>query len=400
MWSVAAGAIVTSGASFASSAPPLLNYASPVALQQGSRGALQQCVALRLDVPVSERAFDDDSSTPGRLRPRRSLKKKPAIEEASGSSASAPSVGAFLREPEEPDYSKVGAGSSGSSGSGNRAVYSYEGDDLDDYEDYWAPLRQRPDRLRGSDLNELLQPDHLSRLRFINSPMQAYGALFKWDVLEEDPISVYRAPWVAVAEDNEFRIPGDGEILRALTMSPQRAITQTFSWTRDWGETRELSFKHFEASKQAMRDHVFRVPPGAEDWLQLLNEYGIPCCLCCRFDKASAELALEKAGIRKYFQQLVTAEDECETPEQTYLVSSIKVRRPPQNCVVFEDEPRGVASAHDATAKVVAMVGRHEGAGFKADRAVSAFDELTLMTLRDIFKADSAVGPPGGPPRL
>ena len=33
------------------------------------------------------------------------------------------------------------------------------------------------------------------RLRFTNFPLQAYGALFKWDLLVEDVLEVYRAPW-------------------------------------------------------------------------------------------------------------------------------------------------------------------------------------------------------------
>ena len=41
---------------------------------------------------------------------------------------------------------------------------------------WYAALAEAPDRLRASDLNEVLPPDHLERLRFTNSPLQAYGA--------------------------------------------------------------------------------------------------------------------------------------------------------------------------------------------------------------------------------
>jgi hypothetical protein len=49
-------------------------------------------------------------------------------------------------------------------------------------EGYYASLMEAPDRLRPGDLNEVLQPDHMGRLRFTNFPLQSYGVLFKWEV--------------------------------------------------------------------------------------------------------------------------------------------------------------------------------------------------------------------------
>lgn len=42
----------------------------------------------------------------------------------------------------------------------------------EDYADYLSVLRLPPDRLRASDLNEVLMPDHVDRLRFSVSPLQ------------------------------------------------------------------------------------------------------------------------------------------------------------------------------------------------------------------------------------
>ena len=75
-------------------------------------------------------------------------------------------------------------------------------------EGYYAGLAEAPDRLRASDLNELLLPGHLDRLRFTNFPLQAYGAIFKWEVLVENSLEAYRGPWVKVAEDNDLPLPG------------------------------------------------------------------------------------------------------------------------------------------------------------------------------------------------
>ena len=50
-------------------------------------------------------------------------------------------------------------------------------------EGFFAALQEAPDRLRASDLNEVLLPDHLDRLRFTNFPLQAYGAVFKLSLI-------------------------------------------------------------------------------------------------------------------------------------------------------------------------------------------------------------------------
>ena len=83
-------------------------------------------------------------------------------------------------------------------------------------EGFYAALAEAPDRLRAADLNEVLQPDHLDRLRFTNFPLQAYGALFKWEVLVRDVLDAYRRPWEIVAEENGFAPPEDDEVLRAV----------------------------------------------------------------------------------------------------------------------------------------------------------------------------------------
>jgi len=261
-------------------------------------------------------------------------------------------------------------------------------------EGWYAALQEAPDRLRASDLNEVLQPDHLDRLRFTNYPLQAYGAVFKWEVLIDDVLEVYRAPWRAVAEEHGLEMPDDDDVLRAVGMRPERAIQQSFRWTSDWGETQQYAFEHFEAKAAMMRTRDFEASEGVRHWLEILREYQVPCCLCAAtsLDAASVEKLLERAGLRPFFDACVTAEDGCENAEQGYLVASIKVRRPPSRCVVFEDEPRGVAAAHEATSKVVALMGRHGGGDLRhADMRVSGLDDLSLMSLRELFKGEPPI---------
>ena len=264
-------------------------------------------------------------------------------------------------------------------------------------EGFYAALLEAPDRLRASDLNEVLQPDHLDRLRFTNFPLQAYGAIFKWEVLVRDAIAVYRRPWAIVAESHGLPMPDDDDVLRAVGMRPERAIMQNFGWTDDWGTTQQYAFEHYEARSAVMTTHDFAPAEGVVEWLEMLSAYQVPCCLCAGagLDSAGAISMLERAKLSGYFETLVTAEDGCETTEQAYLVSSVKMRRPPSKCVVFEDDPRGVTAAHDAMIKVVGIVGGdspYTGADLRnADMRVMGLDDLSLMSMREIFKDAKAM---------
>ena len=127
-------------------------------------------------------------------------------------------------------------------------------------------------------------------------------------------------------------------------------------------------------------------------WLETLHEYQVPCCICAgtSLSKPAIEVVLSKAGLSDYFDAMVTQEDGCETAEQSYLVACIKTRRPPERCVVFDDDPRGVIAAHDAMIKAVAVTGMHSSGELRhADLRISGLDDLSLMSLRDLFR-DSA----------
>ena len=53
--------------------------------------------------------------------------------------------------------------------------------------------------------------------------MQAYGALFKWEVLVDSSLDVYRTPWAKVAEANNFTVPDDDDVVRTIGVRPERA---------------------------------------------------------------------------------------------------------------------------------------------------------------------------------
>ncbi|KAJ1472396.1 hypothetical protein T484DRAFT_1840491 [Baffinella frigidus] len=54
---------------------------------------------------------------------------------------------------------------------------------------------------------------------------------------------------------------------------------------------------------------------------------------------------------------MVCAEDDFDTRSQMYLKAAIKLKRPPQFCVVFDNDPEGISASRDIQAQSEAMLG-------------------------------------------
>lgn len=68
--------------------------------------------------------------------------------------------------------------------------------------------------------------------------------------------------------------------------------------------------------------------------------------------RVTINLVLERLQLSHFFQAFVTAEDGMDTMSQRFLSASIKLGRPPNQCVVFDSSPAGITAAHNCTMKV------------------------------------------------
>ncbi|CAA2957907.1 haloacid dehalogenase-like hydrolase superfamily, partial, partial [Olea europaea subsp. europaea] len=125
---------------------------------------------------------------------------------------------------------------------------------------------------------------------------------------------------------------------------------------------------------------------GLKEWLDALASSNIPCAVVSSVDRRNMVEALERMGLKKYFQAIVSEEDGMESIAHRFLSAAIKLDRKPSKCVVFEDDPRGVTAAHNCTMMAVALIGAHPAYDLgQADLAVASFNELSVINLRRLF---------------
>lgn len=87
------------------------------------------------------------------------------------------------------------------------------------------------------------------------------------------------------------------------------------------------------------------VYPGAVEFLKKVRATGVKTSLCS--SSKNAPLVLESLGLSEYFDAVVTGTDikKAKPDPEIFLLGAERVGVAPENCVVFEDAPSGVAGA-------------------------------------------------------
>jgi beta-phosphoglucomutase len=94
---------------------------------------------------------------------------------------------------------------------------------------------------------------------------------------------------------------------------------------------------------------------GIAEWLDHLE--GAPMALATNAERANIDFTLDGAGLRRYFDVIVDG-SEVSRPKpapDVYLRAAELLKIAPQNCIVFEDSPVGVAAAVAAGMRVVGV---------------------------------------------
>jgi beta-phosphoglucomutase-like phosphatase (HAD superfamily) len=145
--------------------------------------------------------------------------------------------------------------------------------------------------------------------------------------------------------------------------------------------------------------------PGVPEFVMAVSQ-SYPLAIASGALKDEVEQALQTAGIRPYFEAIVTAGDVANgKPHPDPYLKALELlnasgKRPtpilPQECVVIEDARNGVTAAHAAGMKCAAIPSSHPAYELAAaDLVVSEIAALKLVQLEDLFvpSVPSAVHP-------
>lgn len=149
----------------------------------------------------------------------------------------------------------------------------------------------------------------------------------------------------------------------------------------------ELMKKYDERMVETMRTEVLLME-GAEEAILFFREKKLPVALATCSTRAHIEAALDRHGLLKYFDLLVSAAEgmQGKPHPEVYLSTAARLGVDPSRCLAIEDSFFGVIAAKAARMKVVAMPDQSE---FEQPRFGAA--DLKIRSLKEINEESFAL---------
>jgi beta-phosphoglucomutase len=130
-------------------------------------------------------------------------------------------------------------------------------------------------------------------------------------------------------------------------------------------EKNRMSIEKEKQYQAQFKPHL-KLLPGLADFLERAHAAGIKMGVGSAAIMFNIDFVLDNLGIRHYFGALISADNVAlsKPDPETFLKCAEELHVDPQDCIVFEDAPKGVESALNAGMDVVVITLMHEKEDF------------------------------------
>lgn len=177
--------------------------------------------------------------------------------------------------------------------------------------------------------------------------MQCKGAIFDMDGLLFDTERIYQQTWQELAEERGIRL-GNGflEAVSGTNGSYMRRVVEKYYHVPDGSS---IIAECMERIRKKLSIHV-PVKEGVYEILDFFKAEGIRIAVASSSSMEQIGANLEKAGIRGYFDALVSGvEVEHGKPApDIFLCAAQRIGCTPDECFVFEDSENGIRAGYAA----------------------------------------------------
>jgi beta-phosphoglucomutase family hydrolase len=129
----------------------------------------------------------------------------------------------------------------------------------------------------------------------------------------------------------------------------------------------QLALEKERRYQEAYRPHLSLIS-GLQQFLDHSRDLGIPMSIGTAAIPFNVDFTLDNLHIRSYFKTIITADDVTDSKPhpETFLKAAEKMGVLPEDCIVFEDAPKGVEAAQNAGMKAVVITTMHTKEEFAA----------------------------------
>ncbi len=139
---------------------------------------------------------------------------------------------------------------------------------------------------------------------------------------------------------------------------------------------KEISIEKEKRYQESFRPHLSLIK-GLNQFFQKTEEDGILMAVGTAAITINVDFVLDGLNIRHYFKAIVSADDviKSKPDPETFIKCAELLKVSPENCIVFEDAPKGVEAALNAGMSSVVITTMHPKEEFKEYRNIISFIE-------------------------
>lgn len=139
-------------------------------------------------------------------------------------------------------------------------------------------------------------------------------------------------------------------------------------------EKNRMSLEKEKQYQQEFKPHL-KLLPGLDIFLEKAHQAGIKMAIGSAAIMFNIDFVLDNLNIRHYFEAIVSADDvkDSKPNPETYLKCATALNIQPQDCLVFEDAPKGVEAALNAGMESLVITLMHEKEDFNKYSNIVSF---------------------------
>jgi beta-phosphoglucomutase len=200
-----------------------------------------------------------------------------------------------------------------------------------------------------------------------NNQQQKKAFLFDMDGTMADNMHFHAEAWFDILNDDLGAGLSKAEVKKEMYGKNPEVLERIFGKGKfSQAEMDEYSMKKEKDYQERFKPNL-KLIDGLEDFLKKADELQIKMAIASAAIPFNIDYLLDNTNSRQYFKAIVSADDVVisKPHPETFLKAAAALGAKPEDCIVFEDAPKGVEAAKNAGMKCVVLTTAHEEEGFK-----------------------------------
>ncbi len=218
------------------------------------------------------------------------------------------------------------------------------------------------------------------------------GFIFDMNGTMIDDMEYHAKGWYNILTDDLGATLSYADVKKEMYGKNSEVLVRIFGESRFTQE--EMDKWSIEKEKRYQKAYLpqLKLIDGLQRFFDDAYNEGVPMSIGSAAIPFNINFVIDNLGLEKYFKAVVSADDVAisKPHPETFLKAAELMEVAPENCIVFEDAPKGVEAAQNAGMKCVVLTTMHTKEEFSAYHNIIAYinnyNELTLQGLKKLLE--------------